>query len=337
MGVDVAEVMVKIGSGDIEISLGASVGNVEVKLFLWDESSAVIELTEVYDEKNSCIRTDITDGLEPGDKVEVSMGEPGDKSMVFSGYLDEIMLKGSGEDAYVLQLKARDVIHLLKENVRYRIFTETRISDIFTSVMEEYSWICSMDVKDTQALGEVRIWQQESSDYDFIVKDLIEHGKEDREFYVSCGKAYFAKTEETPDAVTLSDTDCTKAEASLRYVNQTMEVQGYSGTYERFTGTALAAGAQMDDSASAGIRMYLLSEADTLDQADAIAARRAKKLMNQEKTVRMTMKGRQQLLTGVYVKVEAIDDIWNGTYRVGEAIHRYDENGYQTEVLLEGY
>lgn len=337
MSVKSPEVTVTVGGSDLEVALSGVIGKVEVNLLMSDAGSAEIELTEVYDTENQEIHSVLTDGLILGGKVEISMGYSDEKSKVFSGYLDSVELEADGEKDYVLRLKAWDVIHLMKENYNCRIFREKSFSEVFSEVMSSYSWLCTASADDTEVLEEIRTWHQEGSDFDFIVHSLVEHGMDDREFYVCCGSAGYTEPDDTvAESAVLSDQECIRILAAYKYVNQSILVQGYSAGYENYQGEADACMEDLDSTAAKGTAMYLLSEANTQEHVDAIAGRYAKKLLKRGKTVRLFMEGKPAMLVGVYVKLEELDGIWNGKYRIAEAAHRYDENGYQTEILLEG-
>lgn len=338
MSIAAPEVLVKIGGNDVAVSMGCKIGTVKVSLYKDGCSDAVIGLEDAYEDQNHGLRSSLTHDLLLGKKVEVSMGYAGSLGAVFSGYLEAVKLRASGEERHVVSLHACDAVKLLKENVRCRIFTEQSYSEVFTGVMKAYSWLCSTKVDDTKTLKEERTWQQDGSDYDFIVGDLMEHCPDKREFYVSLGMAYYREPDNTEKTVMTmdSDTNCIRFLAEHHYVNQTVCVQGYAQDYVTCSGEYDACGDLLDGSATKGMKAQYVADGDTQDHVDALAANLADRWKNNARQIRLSVPGKKELLPGKYVKIEEMDRIFNGTYQIWEAIHIFDEEGYQTEVGLGG-
>lgn len=338
MSIAAPEVLVKIGGNDITGSMGCKIETVKVSLYKDGCSDSVIGLKDAYEDQNHGICSAITDAIRLGKKVEVSLGYAGSLGAVFSGYLESIELKASGEEGHMVSLHACDAVKLLKENVRCRIFTEQSYSDVFAGVMAPYSWLCSTQVDNTTTLDSERTWQQDGSDYDFIVDDLIEHCPDKREFYVLLGRAYY-KEPDPEEAVVLtmdSDTDCIYFLAEHHYVNRMVCIQGYAQEYVTCSGKSDACGALLDGAAPKGMELRYMADADTQKHVDALAANLAAVRKNKARQIRLSVPGKKALLPGKYVEIKEMDSIFNGTYQIWEATHIFDEEGYQTEVLLGG-
>lgn len=338
MGVMAPEVSVTVGGTDLVKNLSCIMGDVEVSLSMDGESSAVVEIVETYDHKNHQITAAIADILAVGKKMEISMGYAGGKGKVFSGYLDEVELEFRVDTAGVLRLKGYDVVRLLKNSSRYRIYTEQSCSAVFSSIMGEYSWLCSGKVDAGDNLDEVRTWRQEGSDFDFIIDELVKYHQAEREFYVSLGAAHYTKPDASEREVLVwnAGTGCLGFKTEIHYVNHVVQVQGYSAGYERFTGESDACMGGADSGASKGMRVYQTAEADTSAGAKAMAEQFAKRDVAAGKRISVSMTGKKELLTGAYVKVEELDPLWNGTYRIREARHILNKEGYRTKMILEG-
>ncbi len=330
------EAQVKAGGSDVVTELAADILKVEVYLNLDQESTAVIDLVGCYDVKNHGIRPEVKAAVIPGNKVEIFMGYAGTRSQVFSGYADVVELE-AGEQDYVLRIMACDVVKLMKDNRRCRIFKEQSCSDVFSAVLGDYSGLCSVKVDDTTAMDAVRAWHQDGSDYDFINQDLVRENGEDRDFYVSLGTAYYVEKGDSSAAVSLTpDSGIIHFCASMGYLSRTVKVQGCSGDFACYGGHALAEASWKGTFPGTGTEMLLIPAADTQDKAQACADRRAGELADRAVTVKLTLPGNQALLAGEYVALDEFDTEINGTYRMEQAVHRMDGEGYRTEIVLSG-
>lgn len=330
------EVQVKAGGSDVVTDLAADLLKVELYLNLNQESTAVIELLNCYDLEGHGIRRKVKAAVVPGSKVEIFMGYSGTRSQVFSGYADVVELE-AGEEDYVLRIRACDVVKLMKENRRCRIFKEQSYSEVFSAVLGSYSGLCAVRVDDTTAMETVRAWHQNGSDYDFIVEELVRGNGEDRDFYVSLGTAYYTEQGDSSAAASLTpDSGVIRFCASMGYLSREVKVQGCSGDFARYGGQAAAESSWKGTLPGTGTEILLLPSADTQDKAQACADRYAQRLEAQALTVKVTLPGNEALLAGGYVALDEFDAGINGTYRVEQAVHRLDDQGYRTELVLSG-
>lgn len=338
MGTKVSEVKVSIGGRDVESALSGCFGNVRVELDMDGESRALIELTNAYDITSHSIDNTISGAAKPGSKVEVEMGYAGDKSKVFAGYLDHVELEADQEQPHLLRLHACDVIKLMKENSYCRILTEKKHSDIFAAVLDTYGWTgIQTSSDDTNAYDEAKSWYQNESDYDFVIRELVERCPGDWEFYVSAGTAYYKKPDSSSTVMEIgADAPVIRIKAVSSFLNQEVTAYGSSSAYVAYTGSSAAKADGIDSSAGSGGRAMMNPDGDSQDMVDGMALACANRLKRRTKQIEITVEGNYSLLSGKYVKVSDLDNIWNGVYRIRKAVHSYGGDGYLTEITLEG-
>lgn len=338
MGTKVAEVKVTVGGKDVESALSVCFGGVRVELDMDGESHAYVEITNAYNLTSHSIDSAIVGAVKPGSKMEVEMGYAGDKAKVFSGYLDEVELESDQEQPHVLRLHACDVVKLMKENSNCRILTEQKHSDVFTAILGEYSWTgTGTDCDDTPAYDAAKCWYQNESDYDFVMRELVERCPGDWEFYVSAGTAYYKKPDSSSTVMEIdTDAPIIRIKAVSSFLNRTVTAHGSSAAHVAYTGSSEAKAKGIDSGAGSGNEVLVNPDGDSQDLVDGMALARANRLKRRAKRIEVTIEGDYSLLTGKYVEVSDFDSIWNGTYRIRKALHSYDENGYLTEMTLEG-
>lgn len=338
MGTKVPEVKVTVGGKDVESGLAGCFGTVRVELDMDGVSHADIEITNAYDITSHSVGSAIAGAAKPGGKVEVEMGYAGSHAKVFSGYLDSMELEADQEQPHVFRLHACDVVKLMKENSRCRILAERKHSDVFTAVLGDYGWTgTGTDCDDTPSYDAAKCWYQNESDYDFVMRELVERCPGDREFYVSLGTAYYKKPDSSSTVMEIdTDSPVIRMKAASSFLNRVVTAYGCSVSHAAYTGSCTAKAAGIDSSAGSGGEALVNPDGDSQDLVDGMALARANRLQRQARRIELTMEGNNSLLTGKYVKVSDLDRIWNGTYRIRRAVHRYGEDGYLTELTLEG-
>lgn len=338
MGEKVPEVKVTIGGTDVETGLAGCFGCVRVELTMDGESFASVEITNAYDITSHSLDSTMAAAVTPGSLVSVEMGYVDGKAQVFAGYLERVELEADQDQPQTLRLYAFDVIRLMKENSFCRILTQQKHSDVFTEVLGAYSWTgTGTSCDDTTPYDQAKCWYQKESDYDFVMRELVERCPGDWEFYVSAGTAYYQEPDSSTTVVELdSDAAIIKFKAASSFLNRTVTVYGSSSAYVAYTGSSAAKVTGIDNSAGSGGEMLVNPDGDSQDLVDGMALARANRLKRRAKRIEITVEGNSALLAGAYVKVSELDDIWNGTYRIRRAVHSCDEDGYLTEMTLEG-
>lgn len=338
MGTKAPEAEVTIAGKKVGEDLTGHLVSALVCLDMDDESSAVIEIDDVYDLEAGSLAGAVSGSLKPGCSIEVFLGYAGDKAKVFTGYLERIELDGGESAAPILRLYAFDAIRLMKNNYFSRIIKQKKHSAVVSEVMNTYSWLgITVSCDETDAYDKARCWYQNGTDYDFVKQEMVDCCPNDREFYLSLGTAYYQKPDLKTAVLSLTYQDNSNTfRAGRSYVNQTIQVFGSSPLFQPFTASKAAADPQIDSSAKAGMTSLLIADADSQDIAGGIAGSRAAKLLRRTVRIRLELDGNNLLQTGTFVTIRKIDPLWNGTYRVRKALHSYTEKGYLTTITVEG-
>ncbi len=334
----VPAVKVTLGGSDLIEDLEARVERVEVELDLHEESRAEIVIWDCYDLDKHSIKGALKKALTPGSLMEVSLGYQSSLKKVFSGYLDTACLEISEEEGYTVRLTGYDVVHLMKEHCHTRVFQNNTHSAIFQEVMKPYRWLCSAKADDTAAIAEGEVRTQDCGDYLFVTEELAGAETAGWEFYVQNGTAHFTKSEENPeDVLTLKpDMGVRSLSASWSFLNKTVTVQGCGSDLAVYTASEEAKAGTLDSKAGAGEDFRSIPCLEKEEQVKAWASAEAGRLKGKTKRAGVGLAGTPGLLAGNYMRLEEFESLINGQYRIVKAVHVLDDEGYRTEVELEG-
>ncbi len=180
---------IKSSGNDLISSLSLSVTEIEVVLSVDSAGMVVIKIADAYDIKSHSFDSKIKKAFMLGTIIEIELGYLSATTPVFKGYV-----AGFGalfDDMPLLVVKLMDVRKLMMTSgVRRQLYEDKNYSDIFKKLMGTYSKLCS-PVCDATSDNLTSPVSQNSSDYDFICRELLDNGKADREFFVFYDKAYF--------------------------------------------------------------------------------------------------------------------------------------------------
>lgn len=328
---------VKLGEQDVVKNLGCRLQSVSVKLSRQEPCEADIEIWDCYNMEAHSIDSGLKSNISPGEKIEVELGYQSSLKKIFSGYIAAVTLDMTVQDACIIHIQAKDVIALLRENTRCRIFKGSRISAVFSELMEDYSWICQASASSTPKLDKEGAWWQRGSDYDFIVKELVGLHNPDYEFYVEAGTAYLKKKEEAAAAVSLKPGNGIEDfHITWNYLYKKIRVQGISENHETYLGESEAGGPQKSQKAKPGMEFHVMPQADTKDKADALASAIADEQAGGAVDLSVTIVGIPELSPGKGLELEGFDSWVNGVYLILEAEHVMDQEGYKSRVRLGG-
>lgn len=314
--------------------LGCKTQGVTVSLSVSEPGTASFKIWDCFDIASHSVKTGITSNILLGSKVVVKMGYGSDKTTVFIGYIDSLGLSMSSEDSFYYDVKAKDVLKLLKESgSRIRIFEEENYVDIFKTLMKPYQAYCTLSTGSMAGKIENHM-RQDCTDYQFIMKHLIEGGACGWEFFVSAGVAYFREKDAEKDVVvSLSPGGgLHRFSWSFQYVNKKIQVLGYSLDVNGLVGTKVAASAGLSSNAVQGTEVVKALGAATQEEVDKRAEKVAKKLMDRGKRGSLSTIGLPQLLPGKYVEITGLDQTVNGEYYISSVTHSMSTDGYSTEL-----
>lgn len=330
--------VVKLGGEDVVKELGFRIQKIEASFSRGEPCKVDIELWDCYDMAAHSLKAEFKSAAELGASLEVELGYQSSFTKVFSGYLDGVTLDLTPEDACVVHLEGCDALKLLKENTRCRMFTGTSHSDAVSEILGEYSWVCSSSCDDTTALEEEENWWQRGSDYEFIADEMGGRHNPGFEFYVELGTAYFAEKEKEWEvaAVLKPGEGINELHITWNYLNKKIQVQGISQSHECYLGEAEITGSHISDSAGMGEEFHCIPQADSEDKATGLAEAMGEKQKGEALTLSLTSVGLPVLMPGKAVTLEGLDGWVNGTYKIIEAVHVIDDEGYRTTVTLKG-
>lgn len=247
------------------------------------------------------------------------------------------------EEGIFLEFTAMDVRWLMMtDNFHIREHKITNYSDAVGTILKRYQKLCTAVVDATSENFKEGLIYQRASDYDFITKDLIESGKTKREFFVVADKAYFRKPKSADSSMlTLGiGKGLIQFSRTAQYENQTIHVLGFDSSSHTMTeGKAVskASDKQMDVLGSAGERMIT----DTSCETDAQAKNKAEALSERFLAKRQRAEGRciglPELIPGRFIKLERVDAQMNHKYYITQVTHTYDEDGFYTDFIMEGW
>lgn len=334
----VPAVKVLLGGKNLAEDLGARLQRAEVDLKLREESRALVEIWDCYDEENHTIASKLKTVLTPGSKLEISFGYQSSFGKVFSGYLDTVRLCLDENEGYTLHLEAYDVIRLMKRYRHSRMFQKDTHSAIFGEVMGSYSWLCKHKEDKTEAIPEGEVRMQDGDDYQFVTTELAGAENPGMEFFVKLGTAYFVKRTTGPsDVIALKpDQGVREITASWGFLNQKIRVQGCDGQHTVFTAAEEVAADTLDPGAGKGEDFQCVPYLDSQEKVNGWAAARGKSMKDDQKRVRLAVIGFPALLAGEFMRLAGFDSLVNGQYRILRADHILDEAGYRTEAELGG-
>lgn len=327
-----------IGNGKkLSTDLKCVTAGVNISLSLTDVSTVSFQIGDCYDLVSRSLKAAVKNNLKLGSKIEVKIGYGSSLTSVFKGYIDSLNLSYSAENGFTYDVSASDVLKLLKEGgKRRREFRKKTYSEIFTELMGSYSGLCSADADPRQDNLEKAVLQ-DSSDYDFIMTDLIEKGASDFEFVVLLGVAYFRKKSEAKKIVaTLKPGEGLKSCGfGFHYLKREITVLGYSHDMQDFTATAQAAAGHLDSGAVKGTEVLVIQAKDQ-GQVTKKANSYAKELVDRSKSGSLSVIGIPELIPGSYVTIKDVDAMVSGTYHITGVKHSLGNGGFTSDLTIGG-
>ncbi len=316
---------------------------VEAVLSLDGASSVRAEFGDCYDMKNSSFASGLKNAAVPGKTVELSLGYQSSLEKVFKGYLSNVRVSADAENGYTIELVGLDVRRLMMtDNFHIRTLKIKNYSDAVTEILKRYKKLASPTVDATnENLKDALLWQN-SSDYDFITKDLIGSGRADREFFAAVDKIYFRKPRSvsSPVMTLRPGGGLVSFETDGEYINTSYEVLGFDPAERKpVSGKADAKTAGSISDVLGGPGEWFVSDPACVNKTETDA--RAKNLADAalHKTQRAVIRtiGLPQLLPGRYIKIDKIDSLVNKKYYITRVTHTFDDDGFRTSVETEGW
>lgn len=332
-----------IGGTDILQIKSVHIRSLEAVLSLKSAGSVKLVVSDCYDYKNGAFAKEVKSLMVLGKEIELSLGYASSFQKVFKGFLASTNMIFDAEEGIFLEFTAMDVRWLMMtDNFHIREHKITNYSDAVKDILKRYQKLCTAVVDETSENFEEGLIFQRASDYDFITRDLIESGKTNREFFVVADKAYFRAPKST-DSVMITigiGKGLIQFARKAQYENQTIHVLGFDpSAHAMAEGNAVskASDKQMDVLGSSGERMIT----DISCETSAQAKNRAKALADQFLAKRQKAEGRciglPELVPGRFIQLERVDEQMNHKYYITQVTHTYDEDGFYTDFMIEGW
>lgn len=333
----VPSMQIIIGDKKLTEELGCATSGVNVSLSMGEPSTASFQISDCYDPETRAVKSSIRDHIRLGSTVEVRIGYGTDQTMVFKGYIDSTSLSYSAENGFTYDVSAADVVKLLKDSgKRRREFKVKTYAEAFQELMGEYKSLVEPKVGEMK--GELpTALLQEGTDYDFIMKDLIEDGDPDFEFFVFGGIAYYKKQEEAREVVTefKPGAGLKGCNFSFQFLNRSVTVMGYSHDMQEYQDTQSAEAGNLDSEAVKGTEIVVI-HAESLAQVEDKAKRYVKDLKKRSKNGSLTVIGLPELVPGTSVEISEVDGLVDGTYNIIGVKHSVGSSGYTSELTIGG-
>lgn len=330
-------VKIKVEGNDVVKSRGLVIYELKVDLSVDMAGSVSFKIANLYDIKQHSFSGEIKDLFKPGAIVEVEMGYLSTTENLFKGYVQTAGASIGERDFFTVVLM--DVKGLMMTSGRKNILYEAEnYSDIFSQVMSTYSSLCTLDTDETSD-GLRQPVAQTGTDYDFIMKNLIQTGRVNREFVVFAGKAYFRepKKDTTPIMKLSYGRELKFLSVSFAYQDMEINVTGVNEDQERIEETesvkgSLSQGKPVDTPVCriAAPLAYTNERAKIIAKAAAIREER-KGCIGFGRTI-----GIPEIVPGRYIEVENTDEMLNRKYYLTQVHHSYTEKGYVTEFEIGG-
>ncbi len=317
---------------------GFIIYELEMKLSIEIASSVTIKIAHEYDIEKHSFSSGVKDTFKLGTVVEVEIGYLSSTQTLFKGYVEMVGVQMGEQDLFVVTLMDAKRL-MMTSGKKNTLYTAANYSDIFKSIIENYSAVCSYSVEATNDQLENPVSQM-TNDFDFIVTELIKKGRVNREFIILAGKAYFRKpcSAATPIMKVRYGRELTALTVSHCYKDLNIQVIGVDDTQTVITGQAAVTSSLTQSKVLTSTPVFMTADphADTQERADtkaeAIAQKEKEKCcIGQGSTI-----GIPEIVPGRYIEVENIDSMLNKKYYLTEVTHLYTRESYTTQFEIGG-
>lgn len=330
---------IKANGVDVVSTKKVIVAELTVILSLNAASSAVVKLADLYDEEAHSFKSDIKSKFKLGTVVEIEVGYLSSTTMVFKGYVSGLGVEFSEHPLLVIQMM--DARRLMMSSGKKHLLHEVKnYSDAFKKIMGDYSALCS-PVVDATKDSLIKPLAQNTNDYNFVTRELIEKGKAPREFFILGDKAYFREPAKETSAVmkVRFGRELLTFNMFLNYMDTKIVVSGYDAKTQKAVSATVAA--KSKDSQSSLISTtpevyYLDPDADSQEKAKTRAAAIAKREQNKTCTGNGTLIGLPEVVPGRFLEIEMMDALANRKYYITEVVHTIDSETFTTSFEIGG-
>jgi Phage late control gene D protein (GPD). len=331
---------IKISGTDLVATMKLSVAEMVITLSLNAASSAIIKFANLYDEESHSFDSSVKGKFKLGTVTEIEIGYLSTTTMVFKGYVAGL---GVEFDEYpLLTVQLMDARRLMMASGKKHLLHDVKnYSDAFTTVMNNYSRLCS-PVVDATNDNLVKPLSQTTNDYNFVTKELIEKGKAPREFFILGDKAYFREPAKNSSAIMNVQYGRELLTFSMMsgYLDMKVVVSGYDSKLQKAVSATAAAKSKDSQSSviSSSPEIYFVDpDADSQEKAKTRATAIAQRELNKVCTGNGTLVGLPEIVPGRFLEVESLDSMADKKYYITEVVHTIDTESFTTSFEIGGW
>ena len=312
---------------------GIAVDNVQVTLSAEETAGLSFQIVNVFDLTSHSIKSEIKDNFSVGTVIEVALGYGSNLTAVFKGYVVEY--RTSYQNPPTVSITAVDLRKLLMQNKRERYkHSENTYSKIFSDILANYQ-----DLYDTLHVDAVETKEeiiQNSSDYDFIKKELCHKAK--REFFVVGGDVYFKEPSKSGTAFLQLEwgKNLISFQKGKSYCNK--QIKAYSCQEDK-TGNMVSATIKTEDNTPSlttkdQIEEWELGEGMDTETLQNWLDKKTEEKKKKSETASGNLIGLPEIVPGRYIEIKGVDSADEGTYYIREVSHNFGSDGFTTSFTV---
>lgn len=306
----------------------------------YEASGCEFLVSGCYDYKKCDFDSGISAKFQIGEKIEILIGY--DKTeMVFLGYIDTVEYEFGAETGGAIRVRCMDAKGLLMKNRRLESFKEKRADAVVKSLLttQPVSYYLAGKEIDSCPKEEVPLRSGMKTDYEIVVEQAEKMGYE---FFIIQGKAYFRKAEKMTAPIMTLEPECGVGEGTVSFSGNELVENIEVRSISKDNGKIIQGKAKLLGRFSKGTsakRMYASSTQVFYEpgvESVTEATKRARVRMNAKKahfgSAELVCVGIPELVPGRFVKLDKFSSMVNGKYYIIGITHRFDADGFTTEV-----
>lgn len=333
-------VEIKVNGVNVMASMGFMVEELTLDLSLTAAGSSCIKIGNIYNEVNRSFNQTVVNKFKPGTIVEIALGYYSATVTVLKGFV--YMLGAEFGARNLLVVTIMDVRRLMMSSGSKHVLHNVKnYSDAFKNVMSAYSKLCTPKVTATDDKLKSPI-SQTGTDYDFVMQELVNKGKSDREFFVVADKAYFRERPKTGTSMMKLEQghELLMVQMDYTYLDMGIQVMGYNSFEQKaYTGKAQAKSSEPQSSLISPSPTWIISdpEADNQEKATRRAQYIADTEKEQAKSGKIVTIGLPEIVPGRFIEIVKVEAMVNRKYYISGVKHKLGNSMFTTEIEIGGW
>ncbi|MBO6303390.1 MAG: hypothetical protein J6N15_13225 [Ruminiclostridium sp.] len=336
----VPAVKIKSNGTDLVSKNDLTVSEVTVTLSLETAGMAIIKVAGAYDVVKHSFDSKIKGLFKLGTIMEIELGYLSETTAVFKGYVAGV--GAEFEDSPLIVVQLMDVRKLMMTGgIRKQLYDDKNYSDIFKKVMGRYSKLCSIEAEATTDDLKAPV-SQSTSDYNFVINELIKKGKSEREFFVLYDKAYFRKPckNKTPIMSVTFGRELMRLSTMAEYLDTEIEVIGYDPVNTKSISSKQKV--KTDETQTSVLspapqQFFIDPDADSEEKAKIRAGAIAEKMKLRSCFAEGELIGLPEIVPGRFLKVEDTDSMVDKSLYLSEVTHYVTDSNFRTTFEARGW